>query len=404
MTLKVVSIDVFALRHRGNQFTLKGIVCRLNTDEGISGYGEAGVSYGKGSSAAFHMIKDLAPLILGQDPMKNEFLWECMFKDTFWGQAGGAIYYAAMSAIDTALFDIKAKALGVPAYQLLGGKQRDSLRAYASQLQLGWVDDDSTDFKLISTPEEYAQEALRAVEDGYDAIKIDFTCIRADGKGLRTSEESTGILPHATITSIIERVKAVREAVGSGVDIIIENHSNTDALSAKMIGQAAEQYNIMYDEEICTPLYPEVMKNAGSKINIPIANGERLFTRWGFLPFLQDDSIQVIQPDIGLCGGITEAKKICDLSHIFDATVQVHTCGSPIALAAALQLEAAIPNFCIHEHHVINKVMFCRELGTYDIFAVNGRFEIPDRPGIGQELSDYAIKNAYCETVKEDEV
>ena len=101
-----------------------------------------------------------------------------------------------------------------------------------------------------------------------------------------------------------------------------------------------------------------------------------------------------------LCGGMTEAKKICDLAHIFDATVQVHVCGSPITLAASLHLEAAIPNFCIHEHHVINKVMYNRELGKYDYAPVNGKFTVPELPGIGQELSDYAIKNAYCETVK----
>ena len=192
ISLKVVSIDVFALKHRGNQFTLKGIVCRIRTDEGICGYGEAGVSYGKGSMAAFHMIKELAPLIIGQDPMKNEFLWERMFKDTFWGQAGGAIYYAAMSAIDTALFDIKAKALGVPAYQLLGGKQRDSVRAYASQLQLGWVNDEDTDFRLATTPQDYAREALLAVDDGYDAIKIDFTCGIVTGQSRRIRQLTGG--------------------------------------------------------------------------------------------------------------------------------------------------------------------------------------------------------------------
>ena len=398
--VKVTSIDIFALKHRGPAGTMRGVVCRINTDEGISGYGEAGVSYGKGAEGAFYMIKELAPLIIGKDPMSNEYLWERMFKDTFWGQAGGAIFYAAMSAIDMGLFDIKARAFNVPAYQLLGGKHRDSLRSYASQLQLGWVDDDSTEFRLAVKPEDYAREAVIAVEDGYDAIKVDFTAVRADGRGLRSAEESTGILDRETVSSIIARIKATRDAIGPNVDIIIENHSNTDAISATTIGQAAEEYGIMYYEEVCTPLNPSVMKNVSSKVNIPIANGERLFTRWGYLPFLQDDSIQVIQPDICLCGGITEAKKICDLGHIFDATVQVHVCGSPITLAASLHLEAAIPNFCIHENHILNKTMFIRELGKYDIAAENGRFEVPDRPGFGQELSDYAIKSADQITVK----
>lgn len=398
--MKITSVDIFSLKHRGDPFSLKAVVCRINTDEGISGYGECGLSYGVGASAGFHMIRDLAPMIIGQDPMRNEFLWELMFKRTFWGQAGGAVFYAAMSAIDIALFDIKGKALNVPAYQLLGGKHRDSLRAYASQLQLGWVEDDAKSWNLIYKAEDYANEARKAVSEGYDAIKIDFVGGRADGPGPRELDDITSLPKPATISEIVERVAAVREAVGPNVDIIAENHSTTDALSAVKIGQAIEKYNILYYEEICTPLNPEVMANASKRINIPLANGERLFTRWGYLPFLENDSLQVIQPDLCLCGGITEAKKICDLAHIFDATVQIHVCGSPITLAAALQLEAAIPNFCIHEHHVINKVLWNRELGKYDIAPENGRFAIPDRPGIGQELSDFAIQNAYCETVK----
>ena len=131
-----------------------------------------------------------------------------------------------------------------------------------------------------------------------------------------------------------------------------------------------------------------------------MANGERIYTRWRYLPFLQDDSIQVVQPEIANCGGITECKKICDLAHIFDASVQIHVCGSPISLAAALQVEAAIPNFQIHENHVINKFLFTRELGKVDMAAVNGDFLIPNDPGIGQELSDYALQTAYHETVQ----
>lgn len=398
--MKVTQIDILQLNHRGPAGSMKGIGCRIYTDEGIYGDGEAGISYGVGAKAAARMIEDLAPLIIGQSPMRNEMLWEKMFKTTFWGQAGGAIFYAGMSAIDMALFDIKCKALNVPAYQLLGGKQRTSLRAYASQLQLGWVEDESMSWRLAVTDEDYVREALLAVEDGYDALKIDFTCVRADGRGLRTPQESCGILPKETVKNVVGRIRAVREAVGPDVDIIIENHSNTDALSSTIIGQAAEQYGIMYYEEVCTPLNTAVMKNVDRRVNIPIANGERLFTRWGYLPFLLDDSIQVVQPDICLCGGITEAKKICDLAHIFDATVQVHVCGSPLTLAASLQLEAAIPNFCIHEHHVINKVLWNRELGKYDIAAEKGCFTVPDRPGWGQEFSEYAVRMADIITVK----
>ncbi|MBS7528183.1 mandelate racemase/muconate lactonizing enzyme family protein [Fusibacter paucivorans] len=398
--MKVTSIDIFALKPRYVAHTMRGIVCRINTDEGLYGYGEAALSYGKGSMAGFHMIKELAPLIIGQDPMRTEYLWESMLKNTFWGVSGGAVFYAAMSAIDIALMDIKGKALGVPCYQLLGGKQRDSLRAYASQLQLGWMNDDDQGFKLQFTPEDYAREAEKAVKEGYTAIKTDFLAVDGKTKTVRPFDALTGILDQETLRMGVERLRATREAVGPDVDIIVENHGNTDAISGTQFGRAIETYNVYYYEEATNPLNPTTSKSVSNKVKIPIANGERIFTRWKYLPFMLDDSIQVIQPEISNCGGLTECKKICDLAHIFDAAVQVHVCGSPISLAAALQVEAAIPNFLIHEHHVMNKMLFIRELGMYDMAPVNGSFIVPERPGIGQELSDYAIKTAYCETVK----
>lgn len=399
--MKITSIDVFALKPRYVPYTMRGIICRINTSEGIYGYGEAALSYGKGAMAGFHMIKELAPLLIGQDPMQTEKLWERMFKETFWGVTGGAVFYAAMSAIDIALMDIKGKALGVPCYELLGGKQRDSIRAYASQLQLGWVDDDATDFEIQVTPEDYARQAVKAVEEGYTAIKTDFTCIDGKTKSVRPYDALTGLLNNQVLEEAVARLQATREAVGPDIDIIVECHSNTDALSGTQFGQAIEKYGIYYYEEPTFVSNPISTRNLSRRVNVPIANGERIYTRWQFLPFLLDDSIQVLQPEISNCGGLTECKKICDLGHIFDASVQVHVCGSPISLAAALQVEAAIPNFQIHEHHVINKVNFIRELGLYDIAPVRGTFEVPTRPGIGQELSEYAIKTSYCESVSQ---
>ncbi len=398
--MKITSVDVFALKPRYVPQAMRGVVCRINTDCGIYGYGEAALSYGKGSMAGFHMIKELAPLIIGQDPMRNEFLWERMFKDTFWGVSGGAVFYSAMSAIDIALMDIKGKALNVPCYQLLGGKQRDKMRAYASQLQLDWPDDDACGFRMQVTPEDYARVSLKAVSEGYTAIKIDFLCINPDTGTVRPQSETLGIMDKRQLDYAVARVKATREAVGPNIDIIVENHSNTDAISGTQFGRAIQEYGIYYYEEPTYPLNPMTTKNLARKVNIPIANGERIYTRWLYLPFLIDDSIQVIQPEIANCGGITECKKICDLAHIFDASVQIHICGSPISLAAALHVEAAIPNFLIHEHHVINKMNFIRELGKYDIYPENGYFTVPERPGIGQELSDYALQTSYCETVK----
>jgi len=396
--MKITSVDVFALKPRHMAGAMRGVVCRINTDSELYGYGEAAVSYGSGSMAGFHMIKELAPILIGQDPLRTEWLWEKMFMATFWGQSGGPIFYSAVSAIDIALMDIKGKAFGVPCYQLLGGKQRDEVRAYASQLQLGWPQDEATSLKLQVTPEEYATEALKAVSEGYTAIKADFTCVGLERK-LRAHDTLKGIVSQEVIDTASARVEAVRAAVGESVDIIVECHSHTDAISAAQYARAIEKYRIYYFEEGTYPMNTETAKNAARKINIPMANGERIYTRWRYLPFLQDDSIQVIQPEIANCGGMTECKKICDLAHIYDASVQIHVCGSPISLAAALQVEAAIPNFQIHENHVLNKMNLVRELGKTDMYAKNGFFAISDEPGIGQELSEYALQTAYHETV-----
>jgi L-alanine-DL-glutamate epimerase-like enolase superfamily enzyme len=397
--MKITSIDVFALKPRYMPMAMRGVVCRINTDVGIYGYGEAAVSYGKGSSAGFNMIKELAPLLIGQDPMRTEWHWKNMFMETFWGQSGGPIFYSAMSAIDIALMDIKGKAYKVPCYELIGGKSRDKVRAYASQLQLGWVADDAQWFEIQHTPEGYALQAQRAVQEGYTAIKADFTCVGPDGR-MRDHDTMRGVVDREMIDTACQRIEAIRKAVGNKIDIIVECHSHTDAISSVQYAQAVEKYGIYYFEEGTYPMNTMTAKNASRKTNIPMANGERIYTRWQYLPFLIDDSIQVVQPEIANCGGITECKKICDLAHIFDASVQVHVCGSPISLAAALQVEATIPNFQIHENHVVNKVNFVRELGTVDMAAVNGDFIIPDTPGIGQELSEYALQTAYHETVQ----
>lgn len=399
--MKITSIDVFALKPRYSADHMRAIVCRINTDTEIYGYGEAAVSYGRGSMAGFHMIKELAPLLIGQDPLRTEWHWENMFMETFWGQSGGPIFYSAVSAIDIALMDIKGKAFNVPCYQLIGGLYRDKVRCYASQLQLSWPSDDAREFTFPITPDDYAREALNAVNEGYTAIKTDFTCIDKNGH-LRDHNSMRGISSKADdmIETAIARMAAQRKAVGPHVDIIVECHSHTDALSAVQLAQAAEEYGVYYFEEGTYPMNTQTARNCARKTNVPMANGERIYTRWRYLPFLEDDSIQVLQPEIANCGGITECKKICDLAHIFDASVQIHVCGSPISLAAALQVEAAIPNFQIHEHHVLNKVNFTRELGKYDIYPEHGEICIPDRPGIGQELSEYALSTAYCETVR----
>lgn len=396
--MKIVSVDVIKVASDFNSATSKWspVVVRINTDEGISGFGEVGLAYGVGASAGFGMAQDLAKLIIGMDPMKNEAIWDKMQRKTFWGQGGGAVFTAGMSGIDIALWDIKGKALNVPIYQLLGGKTRDKIRSYASQLQFGWGE--GSDKAMLVEPEEYANAALLAVKDGYDALKVDVLAM--DEEGNWNQKNLHGVLSDRVLRQGYNRLKAMREAVGPDIDIIVEMHAFTDTTSSIQFGQMIEELGVYYYEEPVMPLNPDQMKKVSDEVNIPLAAGERIFNRWGYKPFFDNGSLSVIQPDVCTCGGITEVKKICDMAHLYDMTTQIHVCGGPISTAAALQLEAVIPNFIIHEVHRYALLESNTKSCKYNYLPTNGYYEVPDLPGLGQELTEETIQNSQVVTVK----
>lgn len=396
--MKITSVDIIDVANDFRSATSKWrpVVVRVNTDEGISGFGEVGLAYGVGASAGFGMAKDLAQIIIGMDPMNNEAIWDKMQKKTFWGQGGGTVFTAGMSGIDIALWDIKGKVLNTPLYQLLGGKTRNKIRTYASQLQFGWGE--GADKAMLVEPAQYAEAAKIAIAEGYDAIKVD--TIAMDEKGNWNQRNLNGVLPDKILRLGYNRLKAMRDAIGPDVDIIVEMHSFTDTTAAIQFGKMIEELGIYYYEEPVMPLNPKQMKKVADKVNIPIAAGERIYTRWGFRPFLEDGSLSVIQPDICTCGGITDVKKICDMAHVYDVTVQIHVCGGPISTAAALHMETAIPNFIIHELHRYALLEPNTQTCKYNYLPQNGMYEVPELPGLGQELTDDTIKKSDIVTVK----
>jgi L-alanine-DL-glutamate epimerase-like enolase superfamily enzyme len=396
--MKITSIDVIDVANEFQSAVNKWrpIVVRINTDDGIFGYGEVGLAYGVGASAGFGMAKDLARIVVGMDPLKSEAIWDKMQKKTFWGQGGGTVVSAGMSGIDIALWDIKGKAFKVPIYQLLGGKTRDKIRTYASQLQFGWGA--GKDKSMLIEPKQYADIALAAVAEGYDAIKVD--PIGMDEKGNWNQKDLTGVLSAKTLRTAYNRLKAMREAIGCDVDIIVEMHSFTDTTAAIQFGKMIEELGVFYYEEPVMPLNPKLMKKISDNVRIPIAAGERIYTRWGYRPFFEDGSLDVIQPDMGLCGGFTETKKVCDMAHVYDVTVQIHVCGGPIATAAALHIEAAIPNFIIHELHRYALLDANTKTCKYNYMPKNGMYEVPELPGLGQELTEETLRASVVETVK----
>ena len=300
--------------------------------------------------------------------------------------------FSGIAAIDVALWDIKGKYFKVAVYQLLGGKVRDKLRTYASQLQFGWGQVGVSEHLWAVTPEDYAHNVKLAVDEGFDAIKIDFFDRDEGGKPL-SFLDTTGLLTPKQLKMVEARMKASREAAGDDVDIIMENHSYPDALGAVQLAQLAEKYHIMAFEEPNTPT-TQTVEYIAKYTRVPIANGERLFSRWQYAEYFTKNLLQLAQPDIGNCGGISEVKKICDMAHAFDVGIQVHVAGSPLATNAALHVECAIPNFIIHEHHTCNRMDTCLGLTKYNLQPENGFFSIPEEPGIGNEFLQEAIDKA----------
>lgn len=393
--MKIVAVDVMIIEAEApaNRARCRPVYCRIHTDEGIYGDGEASVMMMTGAPAAFSMLKDLSGQIIGLDPLDNEVILEKLHRNTYFAINGGPIVQSAFSAIDIALWDIKGKVFNVPVYKLLGGKLYDNLRCYASQINYGWgmLQSDAV------TPEEYAARAREAVAQGYDAVKADFFELDAQGYPM-SAKARTGILPESYLKVVEARVAAVREAMGDG-DIIAECHGYTDTVSAAQIADCIREYRIAYLEEPNMSFYPTV-KKLDEQAGMRLAAGERLYSRKDYLPFIQNQALQVLQPDIGNCGGITETRKIADLASVYDIGIQLHCAGSPLCLAASLHLEAVLPNFLIHEHCCVQERDYVRKLAKYDYQPVNGRIAIPELPGIGNELSDYTLSRCEKVTVK----
>lgn len=392
--MKITSVDIITCKAVPTAGQTPVLV-RIWTDEGIYGYGEAGVSIMNYSLGSIELLRSFSRIIIGQDPLANDVIYTKLV-NTFWAKGNGGVIMAAISAIDTALWDIKGKYWGVPVYELLGGKYRDRLRAYASQLQNGWKYEN-----FLGAPGdlEFLKEAChKAVEEGYDCIKVDFIAKDLQGRPL-PGEEGRTWLSRRTIRETERKLQAVRDVVGEDVEIILENHCLTNANTAIQFAKVAQAYDPMLLEEPANPLDVLDYKRIREAVDIPLATGERSYTRRGFLPLLKDGYLDVVQPDLGNCGGITEGRKIADLAESLGATVQTHTCNTPISVAAALQLEAAIPNFIIHEHHTNNTLPINTELCVYDYQPENGYFKVPDLPGIGNELSEKALAEAEIITM-----
>ncbi len=344
------------------------IFVKLYTDSGVTGIGESSIE--RHEQAVVGALESFRDFLVGKDPFQIEYLWNTIYKETFWH--GQLIVLTALSGVEQALWDIKGKALGVPVYELLGGKLRDRVRAYVNAWAFRKV---VTEITPEDTPESVARNAAEMVAKGFTAMKWD------------PFREGGQVIPKAEENYAIASVKAVREAVGPDVDLLIECHGRFNMASAIRMAHKLEPFDPFFYEEPMPPDNIDAMAEVQRAIRLPIATGERLYTRWEFRSLFEKQAARIIQPDICHVGGILELKKIAAMAETYYVSVQPHNSNGPIGCLASLHLDACIPNF-IFQEFFYPYLDYYNELLSDPIEYADGHVKIPDRPGLGADLNE----------------
>ncbi|MGH7192983.1 MAG: galactonate dehydratase, partial [Candidatus Saccharimonadales bacterium] len=343
--LKVTRLETFLVKPRW-------LFLKVHTDAGIVGLGEPVVE-GRARTVA-EAVKEIEPYLLGKDPRRVAHHWQAIYRHAFY--RGGPILTSALSGIDMALWDIKGKALGVPIYELLGGPTRERVRVYAHAR---------------------SPAAIKTL------LAKGFTAFKTGPAKRRASRyvETLGEVRYAA-----QRFAELREAAGDDVDIAIDFHGAISPATAKLLIKALEPYQPMFVEEPCQAQNHDVMAEIARGTHLPIATGERVFTKWGFREVLEKRAATILQPDLCHAGGITEARLIAGMAEAYYAAIAPHNPLGPISLAAGVQLAASIPNFLCQEQVSLGEGYLKRPLVVRE-----GYLDLPTGPGLGIELDDDAV-------------
>lgn len=371
--MKITDVDVFRMSTPVHKAAgTNWMFVRITADTGDYGWGEASTQYKDAGVAA--EIGEFAKFLEGKDPFQIEHIWTSLYRRVTW--TGGAVSMSAISGIDLALNDLKAKALGIPVYELLGGKVRDDIRAYAN----GWFDpteDDALPVREL-TPDDFARRTAELVDEGWRAMKF-------------YPFAGPQVIDPERMERGVELVKAVRESVGGSVEVAVDVRGRLDIWSARRAARMIEEYNVAWLEEPILWDNVDALAALARDINIPISTGEQMYNRWDFRPLLESHAASVIQPDICHAGGITELRKIASAAETHYVSVAPHNSNGPISTVASLHLDLAIPNAFMQE-------IFVSFLKAYEavltemIPIADGRATVPDGPGWGTEIDVDALE------------
>jgi galactonate dehydratase len=345
--LKITKLETFLVKPRW-------LFLKVHTNAGIVGLGEP-ITEGRALTCA-EAVKEIEPYLVGKDPRRVVHHWQAIYRHAFY--RGGPILTSALSGVDMALWDIKGKALGVPVYELLGGPTRTRVRVYAH----------------ANSPQSIQEQLKR----GFTAFKT----------GPAKRRPARYVETPAAVAYAAERFAALRKQVGNEVDIGIDFHGAISPATAKLLIKALEPYQPMFIEEPCQAQNHDVMAEIARGTYLPIATGERVFTKWGFREVLEKQAATILQPDLCHAGGITEVRLIAGMAEAYYAAIAPHNPLGPISLAAGVQMAASIPNFLCQEQVSLGDGYIKKPFVVRD-----GYIDVPTSPGLGIELDEDAIAN-----------
>jgi len=358
--VKVTRLETFLVPPRW-------LFLKLSTDEGLVGWGEP-VLEGRAATVET-AVHELAELVVGRDPRHVEDIWQTLYRGGFY--RGGPVLMSAIAGIDQALWDVTGKALGVPVHDLFGGPVRERMRMYC------WIGGDR--------PDRVGPQARDVVAKGFTAFKMNGT------------PELGMVDSHREIDRAVARVAEAREAVGPDVGIAIDFHGRVHRPMAKALLRALEPLRPMFVEEPLLPEHLHVLEHVAAGLSYPIATGERLHHRSQFLPVLRSGMVDIVQPDVSHCGGLTEARKIAVLAETFDVALAPHCPLGPICLAASLQLDFACHNAVIQEqsmgiHYNVGNDVLDYLVDPAPLTIADGHLARLDRPGLGIEIDEAVVR------------
>ena len=359
--MKITDVSTFLVAPRW-------LFLRVETDEGITGWGEPVVE-GRAETVRT-AVAELSDLLIGEDPLRIENHWQVLSRGGFY--RGGPVLSSAVAGFDQALWDIAGKAYGVPVYRLLGGPVRDRARVYT------WIGGDE--------PERVADQAREQVEAGFTAVKMN------------VAGRMEPIETPAATQEVVSRVAAVREAIGPERDLVVDFHGRASTAMSRRLLPLLEPFSPLFVEEPTLPEYSRDLARLAGTTTVPLATGERLYSRWDFRDVVTT-GVAVVQPDVSHAGGISEVRRIAAMAEAHDVSLAPHCPLGPIALAASLQLAFATPNFLIEEHSIGIHYNRGSELLSYlmDPFVfrfADGHAAPPTGPGLGVEIDEAAVRRA----------